>query len=126
MRAAGSPLQETTVTMRGVWAALIVPWNDDDRPDVDRFAAEVRSYAGTGVRGVYTGGTTGDFYAQDDHAFEQITRTACREAPAADLPVQIGCTVLGTAQARRRIAVARSDGRCRPTGVAVPAPSFRR
>jgi dihydrodipicolinate synthase/N-acetylneuraminate lyase len=100
----------TAETMRGVWAALIVPWNHDDRPDIDRWEAEVGSYAGTGVRGVYTGGTTGEFYAQDDDTFDRITVTACRAAEAAGLAVQIGCTALSTSQVRRRIGVARVAG----------------
>ncbi len=100
------PTTLTRKTLRGVWAALIVPWTNDDELDERRFANEVRSYAGTGVGGVYTGGTTGEFYAQDDHTFERITIVACTEAHAAGLPVQIGCTALSTRTARQRIRTA--------------------
>src|SRR5687767_844041 len=64
----------TRQNLHGVWPALIVPWTDDDRLDEKRFAKEVRSYSDTGVHGVYTGGTTGEYYAQDDATYERITK----------------------------------------------------
>ena len=56
----------TRKTLRGVWSALILPWTNRDTLDAERFAKEIRAYAGTGVSGLYTGGTTGEFYAQDE------------------------------------------------------------
>src|SRR5688500_18315989 len=96
----------TRKTLNGVWHALITPWTDDDRVDERRFAKEIRSYAGTGIHGVYTGGTTGEFYTQDDASFERITAVACENAHAIGLPIQIGCTTLSTRTARERIRVA--------------------
>jgi dihydrodipicolinate synthase/N-acetylneuraminate lyase len=100
----------TRQTLRGVWAALIVPWNDRDQVDLRRLAQEVRGYAGTGVHGVYTGGTTGEFYAQDDATFEKITRTVVEQAHALGLPVQIGATGLSTRTTIERITVAKQAG----------------
>jgi dihydrodipicolinate synthase/N-acetylneuraminate lyase len=97
-------------TLRGVWAALIVPWNDRDQVDLRRLAREVRGYAGSGVHGVYTGGTTGEFYAQDDATCEKITRTVVETAHAIGLPVQIGATGLSTRTTIERIRVAKRAG----------------
>lgn len=96
--------------LRGVWPALIVPWMDDDTLDEARFVAEIRAYAGTGVHGVYTGGTTGEFYAQDDDTFRRVAEIACAEGHAAGLPVQIGCTALSTRVVRQRIRTALAAG----------------
>jgi dihydrodipicolinate synthase/N-acetylneuraminate lyase len=96
--------------LRGVWCALIVPWDGADELDEARFEREIRAYAGTGVSGVYTGGTTGEFHAQDDATFDHITKIACREAHAIGVPVQIGCTALSTRTARRRVATAVAAG----------------
>ncbi|MDI1334890.1 MAG: dihydrodipicolinate synthase family protein [Lacunisphaera sp.] len=96
--------------LHGVWSALIVPWTDRDELDARRFKAEVRSYAGTGVHGVYTGGTTGEFYAQDDQTYERITRVACEQAHDVGLPIQIGATGLSTRTARQRIRIALKAG----------------
>lgn len=97
----------TRSTLRGVWPALITPWGDDDRVDDARLSAEVLHYAACGVHGVYTGGTTGEFYAQDDADFERITAVTCDAAREAGVPVQIGCTALSTrtvcARARRAV-----------------------
>ena len=100
----------TRQNLHGVWAALILPWNDRDQVDLRRLAQEVRGYAGTGVHGVYTGGTTGEFYAQDDATFEKITHTVVEQAHAVGLPVQIGATALSTATTIGRIRVAKRAG----------------
>lgn len=100
----------TRSSLRGVWPALIVPWDEHDELDESRLAAEVRHYAGCGVHGVYTGGTTGEFYAQDDATFERVTAVTCRAGHDAGLPVQIGCTTLSTRTACRRIRRAVAEG----------------
>lgn len=100
----------TRQTLRGVWCALILPWTADDQLDAPRFRKEIQAYGGKGVHGIYTGGTTGEFYAQDDRTFEEITRITCEEGHALGLPVQIGCTTLSTRTARQRIAIAKKAG----------------
>jgi dihydrodipicolinate synthase/N-acetylneuraminate lyase len=97
----------TRRALHGVWAALIIPWDDHDELDEQRFVREVAAYADTDVDGVYTGGTTGEFYAMDDETFRRVTRIACHQAHAAQLPVQIGCTALSTRTAAQRIRIAK-------------------
>lgn len=80
----------------GVWHALLVPWDNEDRADLDRLAAEVTSFGDTGIDGVYTGGTSGEFYAQDDETFMEVSSTVISAAHSVGLPVQIGCTALST------------------------------
>lgn len=105
MKSSLKPL--TRKTLRGVWSALIIPWTDSDNLDSRRFAKEIQDYAGTGVSGVYTGGTTGEFYAQDDTTYEQITKVACKEAHAIGLPVQIGVSGQSTRTVNQRIKIAK-------------------
>jgi len=100
----------TRQTLRGVWPALILPWTQNDELDEPRFRAEIRAYANTGVHGVYTGGTAGEFYAQDDATFQQVTSITCEEGHALGLPVQIGCTALSTRTACGRIKTAIKAG----------------
>jgi dihydrodipicolinate synthase/N-acetylneuraminate lyase len=97
-------------TLHGVWPALILPWTDEDEVDEARFVTEIRAYAGAGVHGLYTGGTTGEFYAQDDATFERVAIIACREGDALGLPVQIGCTALATRTVTGRIRTAVAAG----------------
>ena len=100
----------TQETLPGVWPALLVPWTEQDDLDEARFRQEIRAYAGSGVRGVYTGGTSGEFYAQDDRLFGRIAAIACREAHDTGLLVQIGCTALSTRTAALRIRMAIDAG----------------
>jgi dihydrodipicolinate synthase/N-acetylneuraminate lyase len=93
----------TRQNFHGVWPALILPWTDRDELDEARFVTEIRAYANCGVHGVYTGGTTGEFYAQDDATFRQVAEIACREGHDVGLPVQIGCTALSTRTLCQRI-----------------------
>jgi len=96
----------TRKTLSGVWHALILPWNARDELDSRRFAKDIRAFANVGLSGVYTGGTTGEFYAQDDATFERVTKIAIEEAHAMGLPVQIGATGLSTRTTRLRIRTA--------------------
>jgi dihydrodipicolinate synthase/N-acetylneuraminate lyase len=100
----------TQETLRGVWPALITPWTLDDRVDDRLLADEIRHMADAGVHGTYTGGTAGEFYAQDDELFRHLTAIACREAHRCNLPIQIGCTALSNRSVRRRIEVAIDHG----------------
>jgi dihydrodipicolinate synthase/N-acetylneuraminate lyase len=103
-------LSLTRQSLRGVWPALLTPWTDDDQVDEGRLADEIEFFAAAGVHGTYTGGTAGEFYAQDDATFSKLTRTACRAAQAANLPIQIGCTGLCTKTVKSRIRVALEHG----------------
>lgn len=66
--------------LHGLWSALLIPWTDRAELDCARSATEVRSCAGTGVPGVYPGGTTGGFCAQDDQTYERATRITGEQA----------------------------------------------
>ncbi len=100
----------TRQNLRGVWCALIVPWTQNDQLDARRYIKEVRSYGGTGVSGIYTGGTTGEWYAQDDDTFTRITEITCEHGHDVGLPVQIGATAMSTRVARQRIRIALRNG----------------
>ena len=100
----------TRATLRGVWAALITPWNADFTLREERLAEEVRRYAVDGLHGVYTGGTTGEFYAQNDATYARITRVVCETARNQKIPVQIGCTALSTPTTVERIRIACDEG----------------
>jgi dihydrodipicolinate synthase/N-acetylneuraminate lyase len=99
-------LKLTNDNLCGVWPALITPWTADYRIDEDLLIAEIHLLAQAGVHGTYTGGTTGEFYAQDDGTFAQLTRITCQEAEKAGLPIQIGCTALSTRIAQNRASFA--------------------
>ncbi len=57
--------------------------------------------------GVYTGGTTGEFYAMELDEFCEVTRSTIEECHCHDIPAMIGCSATYTlgAVCRARIAV---------------------
>lgn len=83
-----------------------MPWTRHNEVDIRRFIKEIQAYSGTGVHGIYTGGTTGEFYAQTDQTFARITQIACEQAQEIGLPIQIGVSALSTHAARQRVRVA--------------------
>ena len=114
-----SPSRLTAATLRGVWPALLTPWTDDDRIDETALVTEIHAFAAAKVAGIYTGGTAGEFYAQDDSTFSQLAHIVCRTARAVGLAVQIGCTALSTRTVCARIAIAR-EYRADAVQVALP------
>lgn len=98
----------TRTSLRGIWVALLTPWTDEGELDETRYARDIATYANTGVHGLYTGGTTGEFYAQDDVTYERVTAVTVQRAHAIGLPVQIGVTALSTRIVRMRIRTAKA------------------
>ena len=100
----------TRTTFRGPWAGLPVAWKDDDSFDEKTYRGDVARCCAAGVPGVYTGGTTGEFYAQEYEDFTAIADTAISECKRSGTPVMIGCTSTSTRGAIRRARYARDSG----------------
>lgn len=100
----------TRETMTGPWAGLPVAWGADGEFDEPTYRADVARCCGAGVPGVYTGGTTGEFYAMELDEFQRVARATVEECRAHDVPVMIGCTSTYTRGAARRAAFAAEIG----------------
>jgi dihydrodipicolinate synthase/N-acetylneuraminate lyase len=100
----------TRETFTGPWAGLPVSWTDDDRFDERSYRRAVAACCRAGIPGVYTGGTTGEFYAQEFDDFQRIARATVEECRAAGKPAMIGCTSTYTLGAVRRAALAAEIG----------------
>lgn len=103
-----STLEATT--LQGMWAALPVPWTHADQIDDGALRENVRRACAAGVSGVYTHGTTGEFYAQTPDEWQQVATATLEETKPFHTPVQIGCTALWTAEAIRRVTFAQRAG----------------
>jgi len=100
----------TRETFIGPWAGLPVAWTDDDQFDEGTYRGDVASCCEVGVPGVYTGGTTGEFYAMDYDEFQAVARATVEEGHAGGKPVMIGCSSTYTLGAARRAAYAAEIG----------------
>ncbi|MFH1268113.1 MAG: dihydrodipicolinate synthase family protein [Planctomycetota bacterium] len=100
----------TRETFTGPWAGLPVAWTDDDRFDEPTYRADVARSCEAGVPGVYTGGTTGEFYAMEFDEFRAVARATVEEARGNGTPVMIGCSSTYTLGAMRRAQYAAEIG----------------
>lgn len=96
--------------MTGPWAGLPVAWTVDDTFDEDCYRADVARTCEAGVPGVYTGGTTGEFYAMEFDEFRAIARATVETCREHATPSMIGCSSTYTLGAVRRAALAAEIG----------------
>ncbi|MEX0643354.1 MAG: dihydrodipicolinate synthase family protein [Pirellulales bacterium] len=94
----------------GPWAGLPVAWTDHDEFDEAVYRGDVARCCEAGVPGVYTGGTSGEFYAQEWEEFQRIARATVEECHRRNTPAMIGCTATSTRGACRRAAFAADVG----------------
>ena len=104
---------------RGVWAAQPIPWSDDEEFDPGRYQSDVEYLCAQGVHGVYSGGTTGEFYTLDFNEFQATNTVMLRTAARYKVPVQVGVTALCTREVVRRTRWAADHG---AAGVQVALP----
>jgi len=96
--------------LQGPWAGLPVAWNDDLSFDEVAYRSDLKNTCAAGVPGVYTAGTTGEFYAMEYDEWKIITRVTVEECQRAGTPVMIGVTSTYTLGAVRRAAFAAELG----------------
>jgi dihydrodipicolinate synthase/N-acetylneuraminate lyase len=100
----------TFENFRGSWAGLPVAWTPKDQFDESTYRGDVARCCRLGVPGVYTGGTTGEFYAMEFDEFQRVARATVEEAHAAGMPAMIGVSSTYTLGAARRAAYAAEIG----------------
>jgi len=100
----------TSETLRGMWAGLPVPWDSKDELDEDALRENLRRVCQVGVHGVYTHGTTGEFYAQSEDEWKRVVDATVEAGKRWGIPSQIGCTALWTAEVIRRVAYSQKEG----------------
>ena len=100
----------TTATLNGMWAGMPVPWDLRDQVDEESLRENIRRICGTGAHGVYTHGTTGEFYAQTPEEWRQVAQATVEGCADFQIPTQVGCTALWTAEVIRRAEFAQRIG----------------
>lgn len=96
--------------LEGMWAGLPVPWTSRDTIDEPALRENVRRVCRVGLHGVYTHGTTGEFYAQSLAEWKLVAAATIDEAKRYGVPVQIGCTSLSTKDVVSRMTYAQKLG----------------
>ena len=100
----------TSENLKGMWAGLPVPWNNQDQLDERALRENVRRVCNIGAHGVYTHGTTGEFYAQTFEEWQQVAQATIEECRKLGTPTQVGCTALWTSEVIRKAIFAQEIG----------------
>lgn len=100
----------TRDSFTGPWAGLPVAWTEDDRFDEATYRQDVASCCEAGIPGVYTGGSTGEFYALSFEEFEAVAKATVEVCHQHGTPAMIGCTDTYTRGAMRKAAFAAEIG----------------
>jgi 4-hydroxy-tetrahydrodipicolinate synthase len=80
----------TSDQIRGNWVPVILPITPGDQIDFARLEAEIDILVGMGVDGLYSNGTTAEFYNQTESEFDRIHQLFAEKCTAAGVPFQIG------------------------------------
>lgn len=74
----------------GTWATLLLPINNDESIDFTRLSEDLEFLLRSGVEGIYSNGTAGEFYAQTEEEFDRISVMLAEACERVQLPFQIG------------------------------------
>ncbi|WP_119079816.1 dihydrodipicolinate synthase family protein [Chitinophaga alhagiae] len=78
--------------IRGNWATLILPVNEDESIDLTRLAEEIDQLIVMRVDGIYSNGTAGEFYNQTEQEFDAVNALLAEKCNKAGMPFQVGCS----------------------------------
>ena len=92
----------------GVWAGIVMSWDESYRFDEEVYAQNVRAMIAAGVHGLYTTGSTGEFYAIEYEEFCRMVDIQADLCGPAGMPLQIGCCSDATAKTIRLLEYAAS------------------
>jgi dihydrodipicolinate synthase/N-acetylneuraminate lyase len=78
--------------IRGTWATLLLPIHSDDSIDYPALDAELDAIIASGVNGVYSNGTAGEFHTQSEEEFDRVNERMAQRCEKAQLPFQVGAS----------------------------------
>ena len=76
----------------GTWATLLLPINTDETIDFVRLGDEIDYLLASGLDGLYSNGTAGEFQTQDEGEFDLIQVLLAEKCEKAGMPFQIGAS----------------------------------
>ena len=81
----------TSTTLKGVWAGVTLPWNEDWSLNEEIFRRNLARLVAFRVHGIYTTGSTGEFYALDWPEFQRMVDVFIGTVKPSGIPTQVGC-----------------------------------
>ena len=93
----------TSQTLKGVWAGVTLPWREDYSLDEPVFRQNLEKLCTFKVAGIYTTGSTGEFYALDRPEFQRMVDIVVETVAPTGIPLQVGCCADDTRDILRQI-----------------------
>lgn len=100
----------TAATLKGPWAGVTLAWKEDYSFDEATFRENVRRLTTFDVPGIYTTGSTGEFYALDWPEFQHMVDVFMEIVGPTGKPTQIGCCADDTRDILRMVEHAAKRG----------------
>jgi dihydrodipicolinate synthase/N-acetylneuraminate lyase len=82
----------TADSLKGNWATLLLPINEDDSIDYARLSDEIDYLIAAGVDGIYSNGTAGELHNQLEAEFDKVSQLLSEKCLSAGLRFQIGAS----------------------------------
>lgn len=76
--------------LKGTWGTVLLPINEDDSIDFERLEQELDYLIHSGLAGLYTNGTAGEFHTQSEAEFLEISQRVASLCKAEKFPFQLG------------------------------------
>jgi dihydrodipicolinate synthase/N-acetylneuraminate lyase len=110
----------TAKTLYGIWAGMTMSWDEKDRFDEASYRANSVAMCRAGAHGVYTTGSTGEFYALDEDEFRRMVDIQVEVCGEHGMPLQIGCCADSTREVLRLLEYAASKPQVGAAQVTLP------
>jgi len=110
----------TADRLHGIWAGVTLSWDENYALDEDTYARNIQRMIDAGVHGVYTTGSTGEFYVLDFDEFTAMVDVVSDVCAKADMSLQIGCCSDATRKTIRLLEVAAGKHHVGAAQVAIP------
>lgn len=78
--------------IRGTYATLLLPIHEDDSIDFGILRAQLEYFVDAKVDGVYSNGTAGEFYTENEEEFVKVNQLLAEICERAHLPFQVGAS----------------------------------
>ncbi|QYN32207.1 dihydrodipicolinate synthase family protein [Pseudonocardia sp. DSM 110487] len=111
----------TASALHGVWATVLLPIRDDESIDFDRLAVALDRVLASGVHGIYTNGTAGEFHTLTEAEYDRLHALVAERCTAAGMPFQLGASHPSGQLSLERIARAAD---LRPCAIQVVLPDW--
>ena len=105
----------------GIWGAVLLPVGRRGEIEWSAMDEQLSALLESGIQGVYTNGTAGEFHSQTEDEFDRLSQRVAEFCHTVALPFQIGVSHSNGRVARERLARVAS---LRPDAVQITLPDW--